>query len=296
MGTYNLDKIENLTENDTVIIGVSSDYGAIYGNGAIDGPKTIREASLQFSGVNYEIFKNFYDFNVLDYGDIKHYNDLKSFMEEIEKISSQISSINAYPIYIGGTHLITYPIIKGLNCHKKDVGLIWIDSHLDFMDEYPKGQKYNMATSLRRIIEIENIRPDNIAIIGVHGNTQGAEEIKSAKDTIPSIYSMNYIEKIGLNNIISILKNQFKNIKYLYLSLDLDVIDPAFAPGVSVPEPGGFTSREILQIIRSLGPISNGMDIVEYNPRMDSSLITAKLACSLIIENILYKKGNPHDE
>ncbi|MHA1232397.1 MAG: arginase family protein [Candidatus Helarchaeota archaeon] len=290
MDTYSLKDIDDLTENDFVIVGIPSDYGSIYEIGNKDAPDMIRKASLQYSGVNYELNINFYDCNVVDYGNIGHYTDLNSFLKEIELLSNKISKTGSYPIYIGGNHLITFPIIKGLEIPKEKIGIIWVDSHLDFMDEYPEGERFTIATSLRRIIEIENIRPDNIAIVGVHGNTQGTEEIEIAKTSIPSIYSMDYIERIGIDRLISILKNQFIDIKYVHISIDLDAIDPAFAPGVSVPEPGGFTSREILKIIRALTPISKSMDIVEYLPVKDHSEITAKLACSLIIDSILYHK------
>lgn len=289
MDAFSLDDLDDLTEKDIVIIGVPSDYGSIYEEGNRDAPKIIRKASKQYSGVNYDRTNNFYDFNVLDFGDISYYNDLNSFLEEIRRVSKVISQKAAYPIYIGGNHLISYPIIEGLDYQKDRIGVIWIDSHLDFMDEYPEGEKYTIATPLRRILEIENFRPDNIAILGIHGNTQGTQEIKDAKSSIPSIYSMDYIEKIGLDKVLSILKNQFNDIDYLHISLDIDSIDPAFAPGVSVPEPGGFTSREILKIIRFLSKISHSLDIVEYNPKRDSSQITAKLICSLIIENITNK-------
>ncbi|MHA1268602.1 MAG: arginase family protein [Candidatus Helarchaeota archaeon] len=296
MNIYSLDDLDNLTKEDTVIIGIPSDYGSIYDIGTKDGPKAIREASLQYSGVNYERIRNFHDYNVLDYGDIKYYRDKESFLNEIMSVSSKISSIGSYPIYIGGNHLITFPIIKGLNVPKDKIGIVWIDSHLDFMDEYPKGEKYSIATPLRRIVEIENFRPDNIAILGIHGNTQGYEEIKSVKASIPSIYSMDFIEKIGLEKVLEILKNQFINVEYLYISIDIDSIDPAFAPGVSVPEPGGFTSREILKIIRFLSPLSHGMDLVELNPSRDALGITAKLACSIIIDSIIYRNGGQPSE
>ena len=292
MDTFKVIDLDDLTENDTVIIGISSDYGSIYDIGNKKGPKAIREASLQYSGVNFNIVRGFHDCNVLDFGDIKHYDNLDSFLIEIKNISKQISKIGAYPIYIGGNHLISYPIVQGIKNPKDKIGLIWIDSHLDFMNEYPVGEKFTIATPLRRIIEIENFRLDNIAILGIHGNTQGLEEIKNAKASIPSIYSMDYIEEIGLKQILNILKNQFSDVDYLHISVDMDAIDPAFAPGVSVPEPGGFTSREILKIIRFLSPLSNGIDIVELNPSRDVSQITAKLACSIIIENILYRNNS----
>jgi agmatinase len=289
MDTFKLEDLDDLTEGDMVIIGIPSDYGSIYEEGNRDAPRVIREASKQYSGVNYDRTKNFYDFNVLDFGDISYYNDLDSFLKEIKRFSNEIYQKRAYPIYIGGNHLITYPIIQGLDCPKHRIGVIWIDSHLDFMDEYPDGKKYTIATPLRRIMEIENFRPDNIAILGIHGNTQGTQEIKDARSSIPSIYSMDYIEKIGLDKILTILKNQFNDVDYLHVSLDIDSIDPAFAPGVSVPEPGGFTSREILKIIRFLSKLSHSLDIVEYNPKRDTSQITAKLICTLIIENITHK-------
>jgi len=291
MNTFNLDDLDNLTENDIIIIGVPSDYGSIYDEGNMKAPEAIRRASLQYSGVNYDVMKTFHDYNVVDFGDIKSYKDFDSFLEEIKYVSNKISKIKAYPIYIGGNHLITYPIIDGLGVPKENIGLIWIDSHLDFMDEYPEGKKFTIATVLRRIFEIENIKPDNIVILGIHGNTHGIEEIESAKSSIPSIYSMSFIENTGLDNIIKIIKNQFIDIDYIHITLDLDVIDPAFAPGVSVPEPGGFTSREILKLIRELSPISNSFDIVELNPLKDNSDITAKLASSIIIENILHRKN-----
>ncbi|MHA1212985.1 MAG: arginase family protein [Candidatus Heimdallarchaeota archaeon] len=150
------------------------------------------------------------------------------------------------------------------------------------MDSYPEDEKYTRATVLRRIMELDYFNTKNYYFIGCRGHNLGLEEVTLIKDK-----GMTKIEAQEFSNVKSIEKKLSEiaaKHNSLYVSLDIDVLDPAFAPGVSVPEPGGLSTRELISIIRLLAKKIKCFELVEVNPTKDINDITSLVACKIIFE------------
>jgi agmatinase len=250
-----------------IVQGIKFDEKSSFQKGAKLAPPLIREAlncgSLNFfteNGISIEnpgvIDKG--DFEILDYFDI-------------EKITrNHIDSDNKI-FTLGGDHSITYPIIRSLQKKHSEIDILHIDAHADLYDNY-EGDKYSHACPFARIMD------DKLAVrlvqVGIRTlNTHQTEQAKKYKVEIHEMKNFD-ISKIP----------KFKN--PLYISLDMDAFDPAFAPGVSHHEPGGLTSRQVIELIQSLNTEVIGADIVEYNPARDFQKMTAFLAAKMMKEII----------
>ncbi len=283
MGTFEVSEIESAVNTDAIIIGVPyEDKTIIYIEGTDEAPNKIREISHNFSGQSFTS-QNIHSLNVLDYGNIEIG---LPYDESVEKLSRKISEIlkkNSLPIVLGGDHSIALGTATGiLKSETKIDAIVWLDAHLDLMNEYPEKEKYTRATVLKRIIELGIIKPENIYYIGSRGHNLGLEEIELIKNKEQQL-----LESKDFNNQIKVygfLENLKKKHSDIYLSLDIDVLDPAFAPGVSVPEPGGLSTRELLQVVQSLAKQIKCFELVEVNPKLDFNNMTSNVACKVIFE------------
>ncbi|MFW9924682.1 MAG: arginase family protein [Candidatus Thorarchaeota archaeon] len=281
-GTFLVDEVDSASKLDGAIIGAPfEDKCEFFEQGSDIAPEKIRENSAFFSGQGLSE-QSIHKMNFVDFGNCCNENN------QIENLARKVNLVlakNALPIVLGGDHSIALGTAQGIKQSKiKFDGIVWLDAHFDLMDEYPEGEKFTRATVLRRIIDLGIINPSNCYFIGVRGHNLGWEEVEFCKNN-----NMNYLNAQDtadpqlrnkfLNNIIS--KHET-----LYVSLDIDVLDPAFAPGISVPEPGGITSRELFEIITSLAKKTKCFDVVEVNPLKDLNDITAKIACKSIFHLI----------
>ncbi|MCG3253983.1 MAG: agmatinase [Candidatus Heimdallarchaeota archaeon] len=282
-GTFPVKEIDSAIDLDAVIIGVPyEDNAKIYRKGTSTAPMKIREFSSFFSGQSFSD-QSIHQHNVLDLMDLAenlNYEEMqKGLSEKVQKILQK----EALPIILGGDHSIALGTAKGIM--KGDIeidSIVWIDAHLDLMNEYPEGEKYTRATVLKRIIELDFVDPKKIYFIGSRGHNLGLEEIEFCKEQ-----GMNIINAKTFQNrekILEALAQIVKHQKNIYVSLDIDVLDPAFAPGVSVPEPGGLTTRELFEVINLLAKNIKCFEIVEVNPKLDINDITSKIACKTIFE------------
>ncbi len=247
---------------DYVIFGIPYDATQTYKPGSRFAPSAIREASW-----NLEEFSMYFqfEFEKTKICDIGNVNCDGNFEEISKKIQDVLAGIKGVPIAIGGEHTITSAIAKKFS---KTLFLI-LDAHFDLREEFD-GNKYNHACTTRRILETGN----DVFIVGVRSGT--SEELKFAKDNLNFVFSWDY----DLKKIIDVAQSWDK----IYISLDMDVFDPAFAPGVSTPEPFGLKPIEILKLLEVVAENSVGLDVVEVVP--DSERITQTLAAKLILEYI----------
>ncbi len=250
------------------LLGFSWDASSSYARGAAHGPAVIRsilgsEASSPYSisGVDYRAVISDYDFQSLpETGDAA-----RAAITERAAAALQIGK----PLSIGGDHSVTYPILRAMRDAHGPVNILHIDAHTDLYDAFD-GDRFSHASPFARAIEdgcvneliqvgLRSIGPEQRAFGENHGVIMlGADE----QDAIP-------FDRL---------------VDPLYVSIDLDGLDPAFAPGVSHPEPGGLSSREVLAILKKLPASPAGADIVEYNPERDLNQLTAHLAARLIKE------------
>ncbi|MDT7895643.1 MAG: agmatinase [Desulfurococcales archaeon] len=272
-----------------LFIGVPFDGGVTYYSGARLGPTYIRVESRVLRPYNRAL--NVYPFRILkaiDYGDIDVIpTNIKKSLDVIEDSINEIGKRGITPFVAGGDHSITLGILRGLSRYKPL--LIHFDSHLDYWDKYWGDERYTHGTWVRRAIEEKLVR--GVLQIGIRGSLYSIEDLEYPSTSGVPIQII-YMEDIDRNGIDWLVENLNKVSGDVYISLDIDVIDPAFAPGTGTREVGGFTSREIIGIIRSLarsGIELRGFDVVEVSPPLDHSGITSLLAANIIYEAMSVK-------
>jgi agmatinase len=251
------------------LLGLPWDASSSHARGAALAPAIIR--SVLFSDASSPYSLSGADFREAITG--HDFADLPSAPEECRQtISTRIASVLSVgnkPLSLGGDHSVTYPILRAIRDHYGPVNVLHIDAHPDLYDEF-EGDKYSHACPFARALEdncvnnliqlgIRSASPDQRAFGEKHGVTmRGADEIAA----IP-------YDKLAAP---------------LYVSIDLDGLDPAYAPGVSHPEPGGLSTREVLTILSKLPAKPIGADIVELNPERDINMATALVATRLVKE------------
>lgn len=209
-------------------------------------------------------------------------NNLEQAHTDIYKgIYKEVEKLNAYSILIGGDHSLTCPAFKAFAKNNLGSGIIVFDAHPDVQEEHnpPTHEDY-----LRVLIEEGLVDKKNVIIVG-HRN-MSKEEKKFIDDNKLKNYSMREISFEYLREIADSIMSVARNWSKVYISIDIDVLDPAFAPGTGYQEPGGLTTRQLLYLIHRLKMLRNiGMaDIVEVNPDKDINELTSKTAAKIIVE------------
>jgi agmatinase len=282
---YFADAEASFDESDFIIFGVPYDKTSSFRKGASKAPDKIREASWNFETFNLFTGKDIADLKIHDYGNLD-VEKLKptDMTEKVTNFVKKILDKNKFPIAIGGEHSITPGIIRA---YPKDIAVIALDAHIDFRKKY-ENDSNNHACVIRRISDHINIK--NIAVLGIR-SAEKAEFIEEKKKGLFFINSFD-IKKEGIEKYLEKTKKYLKD-KPIYLTLDIDVVDPSFAPGTSTPEPFGLSDIDILKCIDFFSKYLIGFDIVEVCPAYDngqSSLLAAKYIRNLI-EKISFKDG-----
>ncbi len=282
---FRLPIVKNLEELDYCICGIPWDGGTTNRPGARHGPREIRNASSLVRLYHPISLKSPYDnYKVADIGDCPvNPADLQDSLLKIESFYKKIKDSKTIPISIGGDHLVSLPILRGIK-KDKPFGLLQFDSHSDTWDNYFGGFKYTHGTPFRRAIEENLIDPRKYVILGIRGSLYDPNDLSWAKKqgvtiiTIDEYYDMGF--KKCIEKIYSILENTDT-----YFSFDIDGIDPTFAPGTGTPEIGGFSSREAQLIIRAVKKLNFvGGDVVEVSPPFDVNNLTSHVAATMAFE------------
>jgi len=273
---------------DIGILGIPFDGGCSFRTGARFGPEAIRKASrlLREYNPDNDIYP-FKDKQVCDLGDIicTPYDNKKACDQIYDNIIKDYNNVNNL-VFLGGDHTISYPVLKVMNEKFGQIALIHFDSHLDTWEEY-FDEKYTHGTPFRNVINEKLIDVDSSIHVGIRGSINSKNDIENDAELGYKIIKCNEIEEIGIKGVIEKIKNRVKD-KLCYISIDIDVLDPAFAPGTGTPECGGYSSRELISILQGLKDLNIvGGDIVEVAPCYDNngdttSLIAAKLSYELI--------------
>lgn len=276
-----------INELDVVFVGSTFDQGTTGFPGARFAPDKLREISSQgfeyhadpISGkclgwYNHEVKRNILEgVSMGDVGNILQEigEDYDKYYQRFTKVIASITEAGAFPVIIGGDHSISYPAIKGLNQH--DVSVLHIDAHTD-LGEYKTGIPNNHGNVFSRVIE-ENLI-DELHQFGIRSFAGKTPKI-SSKYTISSVSD---IRENKIDNVLDLLNLT----KKYYLSIDIDAIDPAFAPGTGTPVPNGLSTDEVLKLVSRLCEkrCFVGFDIVEINPMIDQNDMTSILAIELI--------------
>jgi agmatinase len=211
----------------------------------------------------------------IDVGDVAGVNEAPDYPERIEGAVAELLSRDARVVALGGDHSITYPLLKATAARHPGLTVLHIDAHPDLYDDY-EGNPYSHASPFARVMEQELV--SRLVQVGIRtlNDHQRAQAERFGVEVIE-------MRDWSLDRLPALEPP-------LYLSLDLDGLDPAFAPGVSHHEPGGFTTRQVLDILHRLPPLI-GADIVELNPHRDPSGITVALAAKLLKEIVANMLG-----
>ena len=204
-------------------------------------------------------------------------------MNKIEVFYNKIKKSNTIPISIGGDHLVSLPILRGIK-KDKPFGLFQFDSHSDTWDSYFGGYKYTHGTPFRRAIEENLIDPNKYVILGLRGSLYDPKDLDWAKSQGVTLITIDEYYEMGLEKCISLIYEKLDGSDN-YFTFDIDGIDPTFAPGTGTPEVGGFTVREAQVIIRLLNKLNFvGGDVVEVSPPFDNNNITSHVAATIAFE------------
>ena len=262
----------SLEDGRYIIIGIPFDRTASFRSGARFAPNAIREASYNFETYLFEHDVDILDIPIYDMGNMEEFGTVDEMVENARSEISSLVSRGKFPIIIGGEHSITIPAVESY----EKVGVISIDAHLDFRQEY-LGEKNSHACVTRRMTDHVGLK--NVAILGVR--SMSSEE---TRDDTPEFIDAFTIREKGIEWAVKKALDMVHR-DNIYLTLDIDGIDPAYAPGTGTPEPFGLTDLDIKKCIDLLAPRLVGFDVVEVCPPYDSGN-TAALAARLIREVI----------
>jgi len=259
------------SESVAVIFGVPFDSTHSYKPGCRFGPDVIRDAFNNIEIFQPEFGVDLETVNINDLGNTKHTVVAAEMLQMVENITSELKKQNKQLIILGGEHLIT---LGSFTCFPKDTGYVVFDAHYDLRDQYA-DIKLSHAAYLRRIIEKRG--SENIVHVGARAFVK--EELAFLKEHNISTVSDKEIRDGNGPKLLKDITSTFDNI---YLSIDLDVLDPAFAPGVGNPEAVGVSSRELYDLVITLqNKKIVAADIVELNPTYDNGA-TASMAAKMI--------------
>ena len=251
------------------------------------GPKACREASVQYAGaatMEHGIDVRQY-WGLVDCGDVSIAGPVAYKIHQlIEKTMEAILAAGAIPIMCGGDHSIPIPGVRALARQTgARIGYLHIDSHLDTAESLG-GEKDTMASPITRIVEVEGVDPRNVVIFGARGLGNPPPLVQKARKLGVRVIPMAEINRRGVEESIEdALDTIWSGTDLVYISLDNDAIDPSCAPGTTAPEPGGLTSRELLQMAQAVGRRGVAvLDIAELSPNFDPSGITARLDCTWV--------------
>ena len=262
---------DNKSEPIANIFGVPFDSTHSYKPGCRFGPDVIRDAFNNIEIFHPQLQVDLESANIKDYGNIQHTVVATEMLTMVEKVTTELRKENKILVTLGGEHLLTLGTYMSF---PKETGYIVFDAHYDLREEYA-NTKLSHAAYLRRIVEKRGA--ENIIHVGARSFVREELEFLT-KHKINSISD----KEIRLGNAGRLLKDAVSRFDELYVSIDLDVVDPAFAPGVGNPEAVGITSRELYDMITSLeNKKIIGTDVVELNPSFDNGS-TASLAARMI--------------
>jgi agmatinase len=276
--------VSDYKESDVVIFSCPMDTTTSFRPGTRFAGNAIRIDSFGIEW--YSPYRNMSlkDYHTCDLGDLDlPIGDVKKSLSIIEKTTDQIVKDNKKVMMIGGEHLVSYPVIKAVAKKYPDLHVIHLDAHTDLREEF-FGMKFSHATVIRRVFDV--LGPGRIFQFGIRSGDRSEFEWADKGNT-----KLRRFDLVGLDQVVEQLKN-----KPVYITIDLDVLDPSIFPGTGTPEAGGITYKELLWAIEQFEKLNNivGCDIVELAPQLDvsgtSNAVAGKTLRELIL--LLHSKVN----
>jgi agmatinase len=260
-------------EAQVIVLGLPYDRTSSFIPGSRFGPQYLRQCAENVEDYSPYQDKSLYDLRVCDLGDIEFHGE--DWLGQIEKEIGNVYNEGRSYVFLGGEHTITPSIIRAMKKKRGDFSLVQFDAHCDLRDEY-LGEKNCHATAMRRAIDV--LGADRIYQFGIRSGTQ--EEFQYGKN----LHKFRAYEP--LSKVIEDIREP------IYISIDIDVLDPGVMPAVSTPEPGGITYRELVDSLMLFNDKKViGADIVEYNPLAASPYASGSTAAETLRELILVMAG-----
>jgi len=269
----------NYDESQAVIYGMPMDWTVSYRPGSRFGPQRIREASIGLEEYSPYLDRDLEDVKYFDAGDIPlPFGNPQKSIDEIEAYVTKLLADGKIPVGMGGEHLVSWPVMKAVAKKHPDLAIIHMDAHTDLRESY-EGEALSHSTPIRKIAE--HIGPKNVYSFGIRSGMK--EEFVWAQENGMHLSKFEVLEP--LKEILPTLAG-----RPVYVTIDIDVLDPAHAPGTGTVDCGGITTRELLASIHAIAD-SNvnvvGFDLVEVAPVYDPSEQTVNTASKLIREMLL---------
>ncbi len=280
-----LPRREEVTRCDVAIVGVPFDSGVTYRPGARFGPTAVRQGSRLLRPYHAELdVQPFATQQVADAGDIAcNPFDIREAIRQIEAGAKALMAANQHFIAIGGDHTIALPLLRAVAERHGPVALLHFDAHLDTWDTY-FGAAYTHGTPFRRAFEEGLLLRERSIHVGIRGPLFSPQDLVDDAGFGFRIVTAMDLETLGIAGVVERVLERVGGAP-LYVSIDIDVLDPSMAPGTGTPEAGGLTSRELLGILRALrGQHLVAADIVEVSPAYDHAEITAIAAAHVAYE------------
>ncbi|RXJ82076.1 agmatinase [Arcobacter sp. F2176] len=263
-------------ESKAVLFGAPFDGTTSFKPGARFAPPAMRQDSWAIESYSPYFDSDLEDLKLFDYGDLElPFGDKKNALRMIQEHVQEIIDANKIPIMIGGEHLVSLAPVKALSKKYDDLNIIHFDAHTDLREDY-LGEALSHATVIRRIYD--QVGDGKVNQFCIRSGLK--EEFEWAK-------KHTHLEKFTFNTLPSCVK-RLKD-KPVYITIDLDVLDPSVMPGTGTPEPGGIDFHDMMNIIKELSKLNNvvGMDVVELSPKYDASGISTAVACKTLRELVL---------
>ena len=267
--------IEGYDEAAVVLLGLPMDTTTTFRPGTRFGPSAIREASIGLEEYSPVLDSEIAPGEVCDLGDVSlTFGDVEGSLARIRSVAEGVWHHGKFLVGLGGEHLATLPLVQAAAAACPGLEVVHLDAHTDLREDY-MGQRLSHASVMRRVAE--EVGPGRLWQFGIRSGTR--EEFRFARHL--------YGDLKDLPRVLAPLAD-----RPIYLSVDIDVADPAYAPGTGAPEPGGPTALEVLDAVRT---VARGrlvaMDVMEVAPALDPSGRTASLAAKLVREAILARKA-----
>jgi agmatinase len=280
-----LPRLQDVGRADVAVLGVPFDSGVSYRPGARFGPASIRAGSKLLRPYNPALDVNPWTvMQVADAGDAAvNPFDLGSAIGQIESTAEAVYARADTLVTLGGDHTIALPLLRAAHRRHGPIALVHFDAHLDTWDTY-FGAPYTHGTPFRRASEEGILALDHASHVGIRGPLYSHADLSDDRKLGFATVSTDDIARRGIDEAIDRIRERVAGLP-IYLSVDIDVLDPSHAPGTGTPEPGGLTTRELQMILRGLSDLSIvGADVVEVAPAYDHAELTALAAANVAYE------------
>jgi agmatinase len=281
-----LPELRDVAHCDVGIVGIPFDAGTSYRPGARFGPQAIRQASRHLRTHYHPAYDTepFAEQQVADAGDIAcNPFNIEKAVVEIQKAATELLGKVDRIISLGGDHTIALPLLRAVNHYHGPVALVHFDAHLDTWDTY-YGAPYTHGTPFRRAAEEKLFLESASMHVGIRGPLYSRDDLKNDEELGFKVIHCDEFQSEGIDHVVKRIRDRVGD-NPMYLSIDIDVLDPAHAPGTGTPEIAGMTTRELVGVLRGLAGLNIiSADVVEVSPAYDHAELTSLSAATTVFE------------